>query len=96
MLALAIVFYADWAYPRLPQSLGGGKPRCAQLDLDTSSLSQTTLAELAPGAARTDVVRTQRLDIVFARGETLYVQRPAEDRTVELRGGSIRAVVACG
>lgn len=95
MLALAVAFYADWAYPRLPQSLGGGKPRCAQLDLDTSSLSQATLAELAPAAARSDVVRTQRLDIVFAQGDTLYVQRPADDRIVELRGDSIRAVIGC-
>ncbi|MGH3070923.1 MAG: hypothetical protein ACRDNB_01475 [Gaiellaceae bacterium] len=96
LLALAFAFYAEGIYPRLPQSLGGGKPRCAELDLDASSLSSATLAELAPGAPPQGIVRTQRLDVVFTQGDTLFVQRPAQSRVLELRGGAIRAVVGCG
>jgi hypothetical protein len=94
----AFAFYAEAVYPRLPQSLGGGKPRCAQLDLETASLSAATVTELAPAASRPylQTLRTAELDIVFSRGETLFVKRPASDRVLELRGGSVRAVVACG
>lgn len=96
LIALAFAFYAEGIYPRLPQSLGGGKPRCAQLDLDTASLSPATVAELAPAASGGGIVRTQKVDIVFTQGETLYVQRPADDRVVELRADAIRAVIGCG
>jgi hypothetical protein len=95
LVAAAFAFYAEGIYPSLPQSLGGGRPRCAQLDLDARSLSLETLAELAPGAAAGEIVRTPRLDIVFAQGDTLFVRRPDDDRVVELRGGSIRAVAGC-
>jgi hypothetical protein len=95
LVALAFAFYAEGIYPRLPQSLGGGRPRCAQLDLDAGSLSRETLAELAPGAATGGIRRTPRLDIVFAQGDTLFVRRPEDDHVVELRGGSIRAVAGC-
>jgi hypothetical protein len=95
LVLIAFVFYAEAVYPSLPQSLGGGRPRCAQLDLDARSLSPETLAELAPGAAAGEIFRTPRLDIVFAQGDTLFVRRPDDDRVVELRGGSIRAVAGC-
>jgi hypothetical protein len=92
LAAAAFAFYAEALYPRLPQSLGGGKPRCAQLDLDRASLSAQTLADLAP-RRQGPIVRTARLDIVFAQGETLFVRRPGDDRVLELRGGAVRAVV---
>ena len=95
LVALAFAFYAEGLYPRLPQSLGGGRPRCVQLDIDASSLSAQTLAEIAPGVARDGVVRTPRVDVVFTQGDTLFVQRQADALVVELRGGTIRAVVGC-
>ena len=94
LTAAAFLFYADALYPRLPQSLGGGKPRCAQLDLERASLSAQTLADLAP-RRQGPIVRTARLDIVFAQGDTLFVRRPGDDRVLELRGGAVRAVVGC-
>lgn len=94
LAAAAFAIYAEALYPRLPQSLGGGKPRCAQLDLDTASLSPATVTELG-ARAEGPTVRTARLDIVFAQGETLFVRPPSDERVLELRGGSVRAVIGC-
>jgi tetratricopeptide (TPR) repeat protein len=98
--ALAVVaffFYSETLYPKLPQSLGGGKPRCAQLDLDSGSVSGATLAALAPNASTNQpTVRTAKLDIVFSEGDTLFVKPPQTDRVLELRGGAVRTVAGCG
>lgn len=96
LVVLAFAFYAEAIFPRLPQSLGGGRPRCAQLDLDRRMLSADTLAELALPAPAGEIVRTQRLDVVFAQGDTLFVTVPGDSRVLELRGGSIQAVAGCG
>jgi Flp pilus assembly protein TadD len=92
---VAFTFYANVLYPRLPQSLGGGKPRCAQLDVDAGSISGATLAALAPGATGS-TVRTAKLDIVFAQGDLVFVKRPHEERLIALRSGAVRAVIGCG
>jgi hypothetical protein len=98
--ALAVVaffFYSETLYPKLPQSLGGGKPRCARLDLDTGSVSAATLAALAPNATtQQPTVRTAKLDIVFAEGDKLFVKRPHTNDVLELRGGAVRTVAGCG
>lgn len=97
LAALAFFFYSETLYPKLPQSLGGGKPRCAQLDLDTASVSSATLAALAPGApTHRPIVRTRKLDIVFAEGDKLFVKQPHTNRVIELRGGAVRTVAGCG
>jgi hypothetical protein len=95
LVVLAFAFYAEAIFPSLPQSLGGGRPRCAQLDLDARLLSASTLAELGMPAPAGEIVRTGRLDVVFAQGDTLFVTVPRDSRVVELRGGSIQAVVGC-
>jgi hypothetical protein len=95
LAVLAFFFYSETLYPKLPQSLGGGKPRCAQLDLDTGSVSAATLAALAPDAATAPTVRTGKLDIVFAEGDKLFVKRPHTNDVIELRGGAVRTVAGC-
>lgn len=95
LAALAFQFYSDVLYPQLPQSLGGGKPRCAYLDVDASSVSGSTLGELAPTGGGTATVRTTKLDIVFAQDDLIFVRRPAADRLIALRSNAVRAVVGC-
>lgn len=81
ILALVVFFfYVTLAYPQLPLQLGGPMPDCAQLDIEKSKLSPQTLVQLAGTAAvsaRSEVVRTKELDILFLAGNTLVV-RPAK------------------
>jgi tetratricopeptide (TPR) repeat protein len=100
LLTFAFEFYAEAVYPRLPQALGGGAPRCAQLDIQTSALSSETVASLAPGASGStaETVRTAKVDILFARDDVLFVRRRGtveKAATHELRGDAVRAVVGC-
>jgi tetratricopeptide (TPR) repeat protein len=93
--AVGYAFYAERVYPSLPQALGGGKPRCAQLDLTASALSAATLATLAPGS-NDPVVRTRHLDVLYSQGEVLFVRVAGGGAPIELRSGAVRAVVGCG
>jgi tetratricopeptide (TPR) repeat protein len=89
-VVLVFSFYANNIYPRLPQSLGGGLPRCAHVDINTASISQQTLAGLLPadggrtdgstsGTARSDPqIRSVDVDILFARDDVLFVRRRDE------------------
>jgi tetratricopeptide (TPR) repeat protein len=83
-------FYAEGVYPRLPQALGGGLPRCARLDVDTTTLSQQTLEGLLPAAtsdgspqetedAATPKIRSVPVDILFSRDDVLFVRPRSED-----------------
>lgn len=102
VLVLAFLFYSDTVYPRLPQSLGGGAPRCAGLDIQTSRISQDTLLALVPAGPRNSppaTARTVDVDILFSRDDVLFVRPHAamrgETATHELRGGVVSAVVGC-
>jgi len=44
----ALAFYVGLLYSKLPQSLGGVRPRCAYLDVQKSGVSKTTLKEILP------------------------------------------------
>ncbi len=43
---LGTIFYSEKVHPFLPQEIGGGRPRCAALDLTKSQLSDQTLKAL--------------------------------------------------
>jgi hypothetical protein len=52
---LAITYYLDLLYSRLPQALGGVRPRCAYLDVVKTDVSQDTLRALFPAEASVPV-----------------------------------------
>jgi hypothetical protein len=84
---LVFNFYSDTIYPELPQSLGGGLPRCARLDIDTTSISDQTLKGLVTrnsgqtersaetSAAADPQIRSIDVEILFARDDVLFVKR---------------------
>jgi hypothetical protein len=45
---LGIIFYAEKIHSRFPQELGGGRPRCASLEIAKTALSSQTLAAIFP------------------------------------------------
>jgi hypothetical protein len=99
LIAVTIGFYLNRAYPWLPQSVGGGRARCAQLDIDTTRVSKETLNSLVPRRRNATTARTQTVDIIFTRDDVLFIKRrhpfPESTPTVELPRDTVRAVIAC-
>ena len=75
MAILAVVPYIYLIlslYPRVPQFFGGGKPRCAHLDLYTERFSPETLGELvADPAVGGEVARSKEVGLIFSSGEAV-------------------------
>lgn len=94
----AIYLYVTAYYIAIPQVLGGGKPRCAALDVKVADLSAATISDL--GVARRDkeaTAQTPRLDVYFAGHDTILVGvRSARGRAVfELPRDSVTAIRWC-
>jgi hypothetical protein len=51
--AAVIIFYVLLVYSRLPQSLGGVRPRCAYLDVQSKGVSNNTLKAILPTSVST-------------------------------------------
>ena len=73
-LALALLTFIY-----LPQELGGAHPVCTYLDIDRSMMSRQMQDELLPAADGSDArfVRTVRLDVLFAGGDSVLVRQHA-------------------
>jgi hypothetical protein len=86
------------AYAHLPQSLGGGAPRRALLELRATSVSHQLLKQLAPNAATVSeaVVRTNELSVLSTVGNTITIATQGRDHPrlqVELPRDAIAAVI---
>ncbi|PKB80902.1 MAG: hypothetical protein BZY88_07775 [SAR202 cluster bacterium Io17-Chloro-G9] len=46
LLVFGLVFYTVEVYPRLPQEFGGGRPRCAHLEISRHRMSSDSLAQI--------------------------------------------------
>ena len=93
------IYLALFLYPRVPQFFGGGKPRCAYLDLYTERFSPETLSELiADPAAGGEVARSREVGLIFSSGEAVYAfvpQVPREFKRYEIRRGDVSAIEWC-
>lgn len=100
-------FYLEY-YSRLPQELGGPKPRCAYIDLLKDEITPTSLIDLAPNhqagilkSEQTRVIRSSKLNVYFAGTGYLLVRNigdpsSQEDAPLyELRSDIIRVVQWC-
>ena len=99
---LAVVPYtylALFLYPRVPQFFGGGKPRCAHLDLYAERFSPETLSELvADPATAGEVARSKEVGLIFSSGEAVYVfvpRAPQEFKRYEIKRGDVSAIEWC-
>ena len=89
-------------YPRIPDVLGGAKPRCARLDLKRSDFSPATLTELKMSVqGQEDVIQSWPLIMYYAGPASVAVALPLSV-TGDLRGpvievprSSVRAILGC-
>lgn len=90
--------------PLLPQELGGAKPRCLVLDIDTRQLSAPLVADLFDGAAAPEsggpaTRRTRGLAVHFSGNDLLLLRvkdaPKAAARTIELRRDAVVATTTC-
>jgi hypothetical protein len=104
---LAFLLYALYLYPNLPQELGGVRPRCARMDIETQKVSrevQQALLEFAGGAPAPVVLQSRPLDVLFSGGDFWLVQpahapsgaEGAPPPVYEIRKGAVSAVLWCG
>ena len=100
--ALAIIPYIYLTlvlYPRVPQYFGGGKPRCAYLDLYKEHFSPETLGELVPDPGSSSaVVRSKEVGLIFSSGEAVYVFVPQalkDYKRFEVKRGDVSAIEWC-
>ncbi|MCC6189091.1 MAG: hypothetical protein IT318_08645 [Anaerolineales bacterium] len=74
-----LTVYCWVLFPVLPQTLGGGLPRCAQIDVRVEDLSRETLTEIHPGpwaSATAQVIRSAPLAVYLAGADKILVQPP--------------------
>jgi len=93
-----ILFYIFWAYPTLPQELGGVKPRCAFIDVDATKVSeQTRSAIFEPTNDRTGVLSSVKLTVLYTGSEFLLVKPELNQGapTYELKRGELTVIRWC-
>ena len=100
-LYVVVLLLMNVVYPAVPQKLGGIRPRCAHLEVETSNMSKESIGmffqnldtELDAGT-----LRTGEVEIVYSRGDILMVRPPGANPSQihQFRGGVIRAIVGCG
>lgn len=90
--------YIGYAYPSLPQELGGMKPRCAYLDIKNGQLSHETLTQILPSKSQESnetVVRSVSVQVLFAKSDAILL-KPLEDSTTksvyEIRKNAIQVL----
>jgi hypothetical protein len=95
----AAVYFVTSLYPKVPQELGGVKPRCGYVEVDRADTSPLLARELFAGAQtkRGIIVRSHKLLIFFSGGETYVVrlQSGRKANTYELRKDIVKSVSDC-
>jgi len=106
--SVALYFYVGLLYSRLPQPLGGVRPRCAYLDIERAGLSKDTLRAILPPAnqaptptplataaptAEADIARSGQLEVLFSGSDYLLIRIGSE--VFEIKRDVIHAVRSC-
>jgi hypothetical protein len=94
--------YALLIYPALPQSLGGAKPRCAYLDVDTAKISVDSKSALfsADGDPSTTTRRSDEVGVYYAGDNWVLVKKSPtaelkDSATYEIDRDAINAIIWC-
>jgi hypothetical protein len=94
----AIPFLIKVVYPKVPQEIGGVKPRCGYVEMSRTDASSSLARELLPSAqGETRIARSRKLSIFFSGGDS-YIVRARHLRgahTYELRKQVVKAVSGC-
>jgi len=77
-LVLTIIIIGGYAleiYPSIPHSLGGAKPRCAYLDIDSSKISADSRSTLfSADGDSSNIRRSDAVDVYYAGDNWLLVK----------------------
>ncbi|MBI3448188.1 MAG: hypothetical protein HY049_04625 [Acidobacteria bacterium] len=91
-----VVYFIGSIYPQLPQELGGVRPRCVYLDLDTAKLSLASLPPLVGAGqlqASGPVARSVALELLYSSRDILVVRTAG--RVYELDRGAVHTIASC-
>jgi len=104
----ALYFCVGLLYSKLPQPLGGVRPRCAYLDVDNDGLSKNTLRAILPAANPTpfptpsppatpttapNIVRSEKVDVLFSGSDYILIR--VGSGVYEIKRDVIHAVRSC-
>jgi hypothetical protein len=91
------VLYVGVVYPRMPQEIGGVKPRCGYLDIATGDASPSAIKQLFGSQTTATVARSRKLSIFFSGGDVYVVRvRGATDtHTYDVRKDIVKSVSYC-
>ncbi len=97
---LALLYYVEQVYPRWPQELGGGHPRCAFVEGRTEAWTPDTRRALfASQPPLTQLAtRSHPLQVLYANDDILLVRAEGEaasQRVYELKKSDLNAIVWC-
>lgn len=100
IIAMVISYYIFIIYPSIPQSLGGAKPRCAQLDVNTINYSSETLKLLGIDKKHPsntgDVMRSQKIKVYFYSSNFILASSLENtDTRLELDRSGVKAIRWC-
>jgi hypothetical protein len=108
LLALAMILVMFLlgliALPGIPQELGGAKPRCGILEIDTRAISGALAARLIPIAASGEkaahpIQLTKPMSIYHSHSDVLLIREPlvsgARRPVIELRRSVVVAISSC-
>lgn len=102
-MTLAGIFtFIEEIYPRIPQEFGGLKPRCAQLDLIRSELSnQTKKIFLKNDSLTTKVAHSIKVDVCYIRGDYILIKphslkKSDEEFVYDIKKSIIASINWCG
>ncbi len=99
-IGFASIFVSD-LYPRIPQELGGGKPRCATVDFEPSQVSAEALSELVGATLPTDtpnrVVRSRPMNVHFVTNDVIIASVPSKplERRIDIPRDVVRLIRWC-
>jgi len=92
LIAFAVVAYAILTYPKMPQSIGGGRPQQVRLYLDSAEL-RDLLGE--SGRADRQAIESDPVYLYYRTSDYVLVSRDAnsDQPLIQIPSGQVRAVV---
>lgn len=104
LIVVGLFIFIEDIFPNIPQEFGGPKPRCAQLDVITTQLSDETLYAILPSNATINefrVIRSNDVNVFFSNSEFLLVSPFMENKgnnseIYEIKRSNLEAIIWCG
>lgn len=104
----ALYFWVGLVYSKLPQSLGGVRPRCAYLDIQRDGLSESTSRAILPATSPTptptqspppapptgpNIVQSEKVEVLFPGSDYMLIR--VASGVYEIKRDVIYAVRSC-